>query len=316
MATDIYSVRHAEQRAIDNADQAEMRAISAGSAVPDAGVYDELLSGEIDDLEVGGPEMERWNRQDVAMDGEVGDVRDELLRRSAMLGANYPFEISSGALIYRGSGTGFYEYCLGISLAPSVTKRPFVKLPRSFERIVAVLIRHHLGTGWRMFHTGAPRDPANGMNFFKCMTKLSEATSDGREWRWDPAHTYPKQPTVGGDGGVDFVVWRPAPDKRIGQIYVVGQCACGNDWDGKFNDISVAKLSKWFRPLSEVPITRCFTTPFWLSPGNFEAAHTDAGWTLDRGRLTLLAEEAVGDAEFATWQPHLSDLFDLVAKAA
>lgn len=316
MASDTYTVRHADQRAIDSADQAEMRAIMAGSAVPDAGIYDEVLSGEIEDLEVGGPEMERWNRQDVAMDGEVGAVRDELLRRAEMLGDAYPFEITDSSMIHKGTGTGFYEYCLSICLAPSITRRPFVKLPRSFERIVAVLIRHHLGPAWRMFHTGAPRDPANGMNYFKSMARLSKVSSDGREWRWDPVHTHPQQPTISGDGGIDFVVWRPAPDNRIGQLYIVGQCACGNDWGKKFHDISLGRLSKWFRPLSEVPITRCFTTPFWLSAGNFEAAHADAGWTFDRGRLTLLAEEAAGDADFATWQPQLSVLFDLVAQAA
>lgn len=316
MAYDTYSVRHADQRAIDSADQAEMRAIIAGSAVPDSGVYDEVLSGEMEDLEVGGPEMERWNRQDVAMDGEVGAVRDELEQRAEMLGGAYPFEITGGSLIHKETGTGFYEYCLGICSAPSITQRPFVKLPRSFERIAAVLIRHHLGAAWQMFHTGAPRDPANGMNFFKSMHKLSQVSSGGKEWRWDPAHTYPQNPTISGDGGVDFVIWRPAPDKRIGQIYVVGQCACGNDWGNKFHDISLGRLGKWFRPLSEVPVTRCFTTPFWLSPGNFEAAHTDAGWTLDRGRLTLLAEEAAGDADFAVWLPQLPGLFDLVAQAA
>jgi hypothetical protein len=316
MANDTYTVRHADQRAINSADQAEMRAIIAGSAVPDAGVYDEVLSGEMEDLEVGGPEMERWNRQDVAMDGEVGAVRDDLQRRAEMLGDAYPFEITGGSLIHRGTGTGFYEYCLGICSAPSITRSPFVKLPRSFERIVAVLIRHHLGQAWQMFHTGAPRDPMNGTNFFQSMQKLSTASSDGREWCWNPVDSFPQKPSVSGDGGLDFVVWRPAPDKRIGQLYVVGQCACGNDWGEKFNDISLGLLDKWFRPLSHVPITRCFTTPFWLSPGNFEVAHADAGWTLDRGRLTLLAEDAAGDADFAVWQSQLSGLFDLVAQAA
>jgi hypothetical protein len=316
MLNDTYSVRHEEQRAIASADQAEMRAIMAGSAVADAGVYDEILSGEMEDLEVGGPDMERWNRQDVAMDSEVGSVRDELLRRVEILGDAYPFDVEEGQLRYRRSGSGFYEYCLGICLAPSITRKPYVKLPRSFERIVAVLIRHHLGPAWHRFHTGAPRDPPNGMNFFKSMAKLSEISSDKREWRWNPVDTYPQRPSVSGDGGVDFVVWRPAPDRRIGQLYVVGQCACGNDWDQKFEDISVARLSKWFRPLSEVPIIRCFTTPFWLSAGNFEAAHTDAGWTLDRGRLTLLAEDARSDPDFAAWQPQLGELFGLVAEAA
>lgn len=320
MSIDTYSIRHADQRAIGSADQTELAAIRAGSAVADAGVRDEVLSGEIDDLEVssdGDHDMERWNQQDVALDGEVGAVRDVVLKRAALLGDAYPFVIEGNSLQYRAEGSnGFYEYCLAICSAPSITKKPYVRLPRSFERVVSVLVKLHLGPSWRHFHTGAPRDLANGTNFLKSMRKLSEVTSGGREWRWDPHHNYPQKPTTTGDGGVDFVVWRPALDNRSGQIYVVGQCACGNDWPGKFNDISIPKLEKWFRPISSFPITKCFTTPFWLADGNLEIAHSEAGWVLDRARLTLMAYEARDSDEFRIWQPKLPQLFGLVAQAA
>jgi hypothetical protein len=315
--SDIYTVRHDQQRAITSADQTEAQAIYAGAAVADAGIYDELLSGELEDLETGAHDVQHWSKQDVALDDEVGSVTTELARRKLLLGSAYPFDLDGGTIKYRPSKTGFYEYCLGICLTPSLTKKPYVQMPRSFERIVALLIQLHLGSSWQHFHTGHPRAQVNGTTFYKCMTNLSKISSDEREWVWAPDPRWPLKPGVGGDGGLDFVIWRPAPDKRIGQIYVVGQCACGNDWSTKFNDLRVEPLDKWFRPTTEVPFIRAFTTPFMLSDGNFAVAHSEAGWTLDRARLTMFAEEAAEHPDVLALKPFLQEMFTLAtAKAA
>lgn len=144
---------------------------------------------------------------------------------------------------------------------------------------------------------------------------LSSVSCDNREWRWSPEEGYPLSASQGGDAGLDFVVWRRSPDKRIGQLFVVGQCACGNDWGEKFADLNIEKMKSWVRPLSHVPITRCFTTPFLLSDGNFLAAHKEAGWVLDRIRLTIMAEEASGDPDLALHIPNIKRLFDLAIAA-
>ncbi len=315
--TDIFSVRHEDQRAISSADQVEMLAIRYGTAVADAGAYDERLSGELDDLEIGAPEADEfWSKQDVSLDDEVGGITTELSRRADSMGAAYPFRIDGGTVTYLPSDTGFYEYCLAISQTPSLTTKPFTALPRSFERVVANLIQIHLGDSWKSLHTGHPRDAAVGTTFYKAMKTVSAVTSRDREWRWDPDPRWPPKPGIGGDGGMDFIVWRPAPDGRIGQLYVVGQCACGNDWPTKFHDLRPEKLQKWMRVVSEVPYTRCFTTPFLLSDGNFAAAHNEAGWVLDRMRLTFMAEEAASHPRVATAKPLLSSMLDIATLSA
>jgi len=315
--SDIYSVRHEDQRAITSADQVEMAAIRNGTAVADVGGYDERLSGELDDLEVGASDTDEfWSKQDVSLDDEVGGITTELTRRANLMGAYYPFKINGGTLTYNPSVTGFYEYCLAICQTPSLTKKPFTALPRSFERVVASLIQIHLGDSWKSLHTGHPRDASVGTTFYKAMQTVSTVTSNNREWRWDPDPRWPLKPGIGGDGGLDFVVWRPASDSRIGQMYVVGQCACGNDWDTKFHDLRPEKLQKWMRVVSEVPYTRCFTTPFLLSDGNFAAAHNEAGWVLDRMRLTFMAEEAAAHPRVITAKPLLSSMFDIAASSA
>lgn len=313
---DIVSIRAADQRAITNADQVEIKAIASGVAVPDAGVADENLAGELADLETADIEMEPWQQQDVQLEDEVGSARDELLRRQTVLGAAYPFQLVGGTLTYVGSPSGFYEYCLGIATtAQSIAANPYTQLPRSFERITGTVLRRHMGPRWESLHTGWPRDEGQPTRFDEMIRNVSAVTSDGREWRWDPKPGYPAEHGVVGDGGVDFIVWRRSPDQRIGQMFVVGQCACGNDWSTKFDDLKIEKLDPWMRPLSFVPVVRCFTTPFILSDGNFQIAHEQAGWVLDRIRLTMMVHELADDPELAALIPTFQSMFQLAAAA-
>lgn len=316
LMTDIISIRAAEQRSISNADQVELRAISAGIAVPDVGVADENIAGELADLQVADLEMEAWNQQDVQIEDEVGAARDELLRRADILGEAYPFELNGGTLTYRPSVSGFYEYCVGIANTPrSIQTNPFTQLPRSFERSVGTILRYHLGPNWEGMHTGWPREEGEPSRFDELIRQISDRTCEGREWRWDPKPGYPADGGATKDGGVDFVVWRRSADRRIGQMFVLGQCACGNDWDTKFNDLMIERLEPWMRPFLFVPPTRCFTTPFILSEGNFQIAHENAGWVLDRIRLTLMIHELAGNPEIDAMSAIFNEMFELAAAA-
>ena len=155
----IISIRAAEQRVIANADQVEIRAICAGIAVPDDGVEDENLAGELADLAFPGVEMEPWQEHAVQLEDEVGLVREELERRQSVMGQAYPFDLVGGTLNHRNSASGFYEYCLGIATtAQSITHNPYTQLPRSFERVTGTILRKHMGDRWECLHTGWPRD--------------------------------------------------------------------------------------------------------------------------------------------------------------
>ena len=97
-----------------------------------------------------------------------------------------------------------------------------------------------------------------GISFKEAMKTVSERTG---EWKWGPEDGLPDD-LVQGDNGCDFVVWLRALDDRskIGQLFVLGQCACGNNWVTKWNDLNLNKLQKWFNPLSTVEPVRTFTT--------------------------------------------------------
>ena len=314
--SDIVSIRKVDQRAISNADQVEIKAIASGIAVPDLGVADENIAGELGDLDTANIDMEPWQEHDVQLEDEVGSARDELIRRQEQMGEAYPFVLEGGTLTYKKSASGFYEYCLGIATTPqSITTNPYTQLPRSFERATGVILRKHLGPKWENLHTGWPRDEGEPKRFDELIRKISRETCEEREWCWNPSPGRPEEHGVGGDGGVDFVVWRRAPDRRIGQLFVVGQCACGEDWDTKFDDLKIEKLQPWMRPVAYVPLVRCFTTPFILSDGNFLIAHEQAGWVLDRIRLTMMSHELADDEDVKALWPTFGDMFQLAAAA-
>lgn len=317
MADDVYSIRHEEQRAGNDADQVEARALLTGAAVIDVGIFDQRLAEalEPEEFEPGlagmadeEPGFERWHEQDLGVEGSVSAISDEIIRRAGVLEAAYPFELTRNTLRYVGKGTGIYEYCLGICLAPNVTTGEYVRLPRSFERIVAILLKLYLGANAESLHTGAPRDPEVGKNWRAAMATL-EAQSG--EWHWSPEEGFPEEPTVGGDAGMDFVVWKGAPDARPGHLYIVGQCACGGDWASKLDELNLEVLGSWFRPISKLAPVRAFATPFMLSEGNFLVAHKRAGWVLDRGRIVGMATAAAGHPELTQWEAEVRALTQL-----
>jgi hypothetical protein len=326
-------VRHAEQRVITNADQVELKAIIDSFAVIGEGIYDDKIAGVLDDLDVGGavqdlepeeaPEaepagdgQELWSRQNVVLDDEAGAILDELKRRSELMAAAYPFTITGNTVTYRPSKSLIYEYCLGICLAPTITRKPFVKLPRSFERVSAILVQAWLGPDADSFHVGAPRYRTSAKSFAKVIELLSAKCSKGREWRYHPQPDFiPQIPRVG-DEGLDFVAWRRSPDGRPGNLYIAGQCACGDDWDSKFHDLTKKRLQSWINPLTYLPVLRAFTTPYILSEGNLIVAQRDAGWTLDRIRLSLIAEANKRQPLIKTLIPYIKQMFDLSQRAA
>ncbi len=276
----------------------------------DAGFYDERVSGAGDDFEANDATItEGWHSTDVQLDSAVGEIHEEILRRQNLLGASYPFEIRENRVIYSQSQSLFYEFCLGICMADNITRGDNVFLPRTFERTCALLIQLFLGQDTGRIHTGAPRDATIGTTFQAAMTAVSNATA---EWVWAPYPELAGTLSSSGDEGIDFVAWRNTPDGRKGKLFVVGQCACGDDWDTKFCDLNLGRIDKWFQPMSYAndPL-RAFATPFHLSDTNLMAAQTEAGMVFDRARLVLLAEQYVNNAEYNAFLPRLRELFAL-----
>ena len=288
---DPYSLRRKEQRAFKNADQAESVAITFGTASIDAGTYDERIAGAMDDYDptpdrpVEG--VESAVDTDVKYESISGETREKIELRIDLFGDTYPFTLRGGSLVYTPSKSGFYEFCLATSLAPHIERSPNTILPRTFERVVTQLVCSYLGSDAKCLHVGTPRDEQVGHRFHEAMKVLEDQTA---EWKWGPSSELPQTPDSQGDEGVDFIVWKPTGDNRKGSLFILGQCACGDNWDGKFGDVDLVRYNKWFNPPALAQPVRAFATPFHVSEGNLSEALRQGGLVFDRARLCYLAE--------------------------
>jgi len=290
-----WELRGQEQRIATNADQTEMLAMKMGACPIDEGIRDETTAAALDDF--GSQDQSTttpWSATDNQADDAVGGIANEIVRRKDLMGPDYPFSVSGNELTYVGSKTKVYELCLAIANAPSVNVKPYNALPPLFERITRDIVKNFAGDGSVGIRTGWPKDSElNRTTYFKSVVDIIHKQTN--EWEWSPKKGYPKNPPSKHvkDMGIDFVVWKKMPDNRKGMLFLLGQCACGNDWDEKYNDINFERLSLWFRDLSVACPSRIFAIPFHIPNTElFEEVNKLAGLTLDRARIAMLAESA------------------------
>jgi hypothetical protein len=286
--------RHLQFTAAKNADQAELEAIRYGSCNLEAGINDDRTAGAMDDYDVPDPKgVAAWAETDAQYDTATGAISEEVIRRASILGNKYPFELDGNKIVYEQSLSLAYEFCLAVSEAPSLSAGELKRLPIAFERLARDIVKCYLGPGAAAYRTGWPRDSLEPrpLRFKALVKKLNLLTG---EWHWQPSLGLPDDPssTLVRDRGLDFVVWRPMPDGRKGQLFLLGQCACGKDWTDKYHDVDLTKLGDWVRPLSVAPPLRVFTVPFHIpNDADFWEVNERAGLTFDRTRIVLLAEK-------------------------
>lgn len=291
-----WSDRHEMRRRGKNADQAEMQAILNGSAPAASGVDDDQLAGTIDD-DAGSEAGASWNQREESVEVAAGEVYSELQRRVSLLGDAYPFKLNDGGISYSKSNSGIYEFCLATSLVPSINVNPFVDVGIGFELLSTEIARNYLGVSARSVRTGWPsHDHAERPIKFKDLSKI--VFDRCGEWIWrpspgnedDPPHTNVK------DEGVDYVIWLPMLDKRAGKLFMLGQCACGDNWDTKLNDINELRLKRWLNPVTVAKYTTAFSVPIHIAGQYiFPYCNEQAGITFDRTRMALIA---TGDDDY------------------
>ena len=270
----------------------------------DAGFYTERVAGAMDDF---GPNdlsiAENWQLNDLRNEDAAGQIHEQVVRRMDILKDSYPFALENGTLKYKHgskrlkrSPVPVYEFLLSICNAANLTQGNYAQLPRVFERVSAQLVAAYFGEHVQSIHTGFPRDADVGTSFREAMKYVSRRTG---EWSWGPESGLPDEPAQG-DAGCDFIVWPDTLDGRsIGQLFILGQCACGDNWENKLDDLNLRELEKWFNPLSVVTPVRTFTTPFHVTDTLLNEASRRAGLLFDRARLTLISkkyEKAIGES--------------------
>jgi hypothetical protein len=304
-----YYLRGLHQKVSKDADQAELIALRFGTSRAISGVKDDAIADSLEDNYAAEDELgeEAWQSVETSLDTASSQILGELARRADALGELYPFKLSGDVLYYEQSASLVYEFLLCASLTPSLTTGDFKSFPRCFERLATVLTANFLGENTRYCHIGYP----NELKRFKAAVEV--AIKNSGELRWQPSEDLPADGPRSGDEGVDFILWKDFGCGRpIGQPFFFGQCACGNDWDTKLNDVS-ERFFKWFSTLRVDP-AKVFAVPFVIPESKLREVTREAGIVMDR--LRLVRATATGrHFDMAGWQNSLFDTMCLVAAA-
>lgn len=299
--------------ATENADQAEVAAFLNNEAPIAVGVLDEKLASADEDYR-GDPALkkEEWER-DKAYEEAVGAATTEIDRRAGLLQAAYPFRREHGRLVYTPRQPYLYEFLLCLSMAPSYSKGRFRVLPRVFEVISCQLAETYLGGDTDSYRMGWPRPEGSPTTLKAAVEELRVKSGEHTgEWHWHPKAGNPVDPTpqVAKEQGLDVVAWKKSPDGRAGQLYLLGQCACGKGWDSdaKLQDLNIKTLHEWISEISSVDPIRAIFTPRHALDDRLPFLSRHAGIVFDRVRLTLLAEHPEPAALLAPRQATLEKL--------
>ena len=172
----------------------------------------------------------------------IESVIEELDYRSSTLNECYPFEVNARRKRLQRTnenpithpGKVVYLFCLFASAIREHKLQPLDKvteiekhIANVFQVCACLAAGGYLGGEVSSF--GFPR--ASGDGFLPALRKTFQRFGIGQVRDTDdiPAGL----PTALKDGGIDVIAWRDHPDSMPGKIYLLGQCASGQNWRQK-----------------------------------------------------------------------------------
>lgn len=241
-------------------------------------------------------------------DENRADVSSELISREKKLGDAYPFSFN-GILLKTKTPEDFtkqwsYIFCLFISylgvnkgeVGLSIWKQKDVT--SLFEQISTIAAKRFLSCSEyeaKELRFGFPRDSLDPKykSFKSALELLKNMIQEGTITP-NPVSRNQK------DAGLDIVVWRNFPDGKTNKFIFLGQCAAGNDFKDKRNDI--LKIDGFFTFLT-TPI-KGFFVPHELDDDDWgELSFTRyIGIIFDRSRIASYAKNWDGNGFKADYE--------------
>jgi len=220
---------------------------------------------------------------------------DELTRRKDLYSDEaYPFELSGEYLEPKDwalNSVYLFLRLLGDDQRLQTMDADAVRKARKlFETLAEKALAAYLGgrtNGVASFVFGFPRRERLPKAFKKALNNLCASMGEGQSCRVDaPLAAKAK------DDGLDVVAWREFSDKRRSKVIVFGQCATGNNWEGKLSDMPAASAwcTTWLSNSPFVDPVRSFFVPVVIDEGLWEYASRRAGILFDRVRIAVLAK--------------------------
>lgn len=234
----------------------------------------------------------------------ASDAFARLDLRAKACGDSYPFVIDDQTVTVKDADEAKrspYSFMLLLRMFGVCAGPRGIKGATHFEELCERAASQYLGghaLGVESYHFGFPRRTSPS-GFRAALDELCRRLGEGGGARDTPARRNQK------DAKLDLVAWRPFPDLRAGKLIAFGQCAAGDNWDGKVTELSPRSfIYQWtntrifgFEPLVFFFVPRCLDDAEWESVSS-------QGDTIpfDRCRISLLLSEAglSGDLEART----------------
>ncbi len=236
-----------------------------------------------------------------AIENRCNDVFLELADRSAAAGDAYPFGVSASLLETRGPVDDYtaYFFCLCLSYAGWSNKKGQGQVAaRMFEDLSCIAAQSYVGGEVARF--AYPRKGGKSSlpkGFKQAIAALATQLAEGGGCIDKPTRSTK-------DDALDVVAWRHFADRLPGKLLLVGQCASGDDWIDKLNDLNpVATTNEWMmRPIIS-PMLRAMFIPHRVSREAWEHCCRRAGLIFDRCRLAYWVQKKapIGMDEHLAW---------------
>ncbi|MCX6738083.1 MAG: hypothetical protein NTY11_01525 [Candidatus Parcubacteria bacterium] len=239
-----------------------------------------------------------YSDKDDKIESLCTDVSSELLSRMRKIDDAYPFSFN-GKLLKIKNTRSFknqftYLFCLFISYIGLDKGTKELKVWSSkdisnlFEKISTIVACNFLSckeVNAQSLQFGAPRMEwkKEAQSFKKALEILKSLINEGNV-KSNPTSSRRK------DAGLDVIAWRQFPDGRTSKLFLLGQCATGNNFKQKRRDINDLRqyYSFWDMP----GVIFSFFIPHEVDEFDWQAFYyPDVGILFDRSRIAFWAKE-------------------------
>lgn len=205
---------------------------------------------------------------------------------------NYPFIVEANNLLRKDTWANTtYSFLLILSRLGPYAARHEETGAKLFEELCAHAARCYLG--WPHDHVdsyvfGFPRrlGPSSFIEGVEdlCRNRIKEGCAD---------RNFPNARTKK-DAALDVVAWRDFPDRERSKLIIFGQCATGNNWWEKRNDLQPQSwCGKWLLKHPAVPPLKAFFVPHRVPSERWPELSFDSGIVFDRCRLAYLSNPSL-----------------------
>ena len=248
-------------------------------------------------------ESDRATTTDEAIGEKCLEVFLELEYRAKSAGAAYPFKITGGRVDLKSSMDEFsgYVFCLCLSYyrwIPKGRRKADSNPWLLFEELCCIAAAEFIGGDVVRFGTSRGNSNRAKSAFKRIVNDMCVKIGEGGGFR--------EQPTLDRkDDKIDLVAWREFEDKRPSKLIMFGQCAGGENWASKVDELQPDIFwSQWVIEGKISALMRSFYIPHRIDESKWVYYSRRTNLLFDRCRVAYWAFRASGsvsDPRYIAW---------------